>query len=226
MTAQSGPPPKNPAEFGLFSDLNTSSDKRSAAQRSLDPIKLGPAPLDPKFEREIARRLRDDQPNPDPTAPFPPLHDTNSPQMGQDGAITQDAQGTLPKEIDFAQTASSTNTLPLAPLVTPFPTEGPPYPSMYRTVDVAREVEKVREARKRIGLGAGAFQEDGGPGGRLTVGAVMGADDGKGEGAAKPSVCLFTIHDAGDSSVLLPTSPSLSSSSLSMTSGVVASISR
>lgn len=199
-TAQSGPPPKTPAEFGLASDLNTSPAKAAAGLRTLDPVKLGKAPFDPKFEREIARRLRDDPPMPAASTSLLPPADPL--QLGPDGTIAQDPHGTVPKEIDFAQAASSTTTLPLAPLITPSSNEGPPYPAMYRTLDVAREVEKVREARKRICLGAEAFQEDGGVGGRLTVGPVLGADDGRGEGAAKPSVCLFTIHDAGDSSVV------------------------
>lgn len=76
----------------------------------------------------------------------------------------------------------------LPPLVSPFPAEIPPYPVTLRTIDVVREVEKVREARKRIKLGAEAFQLGGGQGlGKEKVGE-----------AAKPSVCLFTVHDAGD----------------------------
>lgn len=55
---------------------------------------------------------------------------------------------------------------------------------------MAREVEKVREARKRIKLGAEAFQPTPAPGTTATQVKVAGA--------AKPSVCLFTIHDAGD----------------------------
>lgn len=76
----------------------------------------------------------------------------------------------------------------LAPLVSPFPAEIPPYPSTLRTIDVAREVEKVREARKRIKLGAEAFQ----------LGGAQGLGKEKVAEAAKPSVCLFTVHDAGD----------------------------
>lgn len=42
-------------------------------------------------------------------------------------------------------------------LVAPFPADLPPYPSTFRTLDVQREVELVREARKRIRLGAEAY---------------------------------------------------------------------
>lgn len=62
--------------------------------------------------------------------------------------------------------------------------EGLPYPSTLRTVDVVREVERVREGRKRIKLGTGT-----------------GEEGGEGGAGAKPSVCLFTVHDAGESFV-------------------------
>ena len=54
-------------------------------------------------------------------------------------------------------------------------------------VDVAREVAKVREGRKRIRLSAEAFSET----------AVSKPPSG----THKPSVCMFTVHDAGDSCV-------------------------
>lgn len=54
-----------------------------------------------------------------------------------------------------------------------------------RVLDLAREVARVREGRKRIRLSAQAFQE-GGPNRLAPV------------GIHKPSVCLFTVHDASD----------------------------
>lgn len=76
----------------------------------------------------------------------------------------------------------------LTHLISPQPHETLPYPMTLRTLDVAREVEKVREGRKRIKLGAEAFT--------LVEGAEV-----KVGGAARPSVCLFTLHDTGDRSV-------------------------
>lgn len=86
----------------------------------------------------------------------------------------------------------------LPELISPYPNELPPYPSTLRTIDVMREVEKVREARKRIKLGAEAYAETGS---MLEKGKEKRGE--RGEGAAKPSVCLFTIHDAGESCVAL-----------------------
>lgn len=60
-----------------------------------------------------------------------------------------------------------------------------PYPSTFKTVDVRREVEKVRDARKRI---------------RLDSSALSAADGNTPQGAAArlpslPSVCAYTLHD-------------------------------
>jgi transcription initiation factor TFIID subunit 5 len=98
-------------------------------------------------------------------------------------------------------------------LLSPFPSDLPPYPNTIRTIDVQREIELVREARKRIRLGAEAYypQEQsistGGGGGQLGAGLLRNGTAGgdkkeeRGKKVGKPSVCLFTIHDAGDSSV-------------------------
>jgi transcription initiation factor TFIID subunit 5 len=60
-----------------------------------------------------------------------------------------------------------------------------PYPSTFKTVDVRREVEKVRDARKRI---------------RLDPSALSVADGNTAQGAAArplnlPSICAYTLHD-------------------------------
>ena len=115
-------------------------------------------------------------------------------------------------------------------LVAPFPADLPPYPSTFRTLDVQREVELVREARKRIRLGAEAYAPEpplvpttttatpssssgGNKGGALGVsmlggggrrnGANTAADEreDRRKGIGKPSVCLFTLHDTGDKCV-------------------------
>lgn len=112
-------------------------------------------------------------------------------------------------------------------LISPFPAELPPYPSTFRTLDVLREVEKVREARKRIRLGAEAYAPEGAlipkagggaQGGAKLGAALLGADGAEAKtgaaaredqrrGVGKPSVCLFTLHDTGDRcvAVLRPT---------------------
>lgn len=95
-------------------------------------------------------------------------------------------------------------------LLSPFPADLPPYPATIRTIDVQREVELVREARKRIRLGAEAYYPPeqqitaGGTGGQLGAGLTSSGGgseqaEPRGKKVGKPSVCLFTIHDAGDS---------------------------
>jgi len=78
-------------------------------------------------------------------------------------------------------------------LVAPSFGEGPPYPPSFRVVDVKREVEKVREARKRIRLGPEAYTSS--TEGTLTSSDLQAAKQGR---SAKPSVCMFTMHDTGD----------------------------
>lgn len=168
MTALPGPPAKSATDYGLISDFNR-------RPRPLDELKLGPAPLDPKLAREVLRVVKDE----DPTAPLPAgLADLAQPADALTSALPAPGLAT-----DDAPAAGP-------PLVSPFPSELPPYPSTLRTIDVAREVEKVREARKRIKLGGEAFQ-------RVAPAAGVGAPPNPTD-AAKPSVCLFTVHDAGE----------------------------
>lgn len=63
----------------------------------------------------------------------------------------------------------------------------PPAPATMRQVDIEREVGKLKEARKRIRLGPEAFAVDQGT---ISKGT-----------SAKPSVCLFTVHDARETCV-------------------------
>ena len=76
----------------------------------------------------------------------------------------------------------------------------PPYPPSFRTIDVKREVEKVREARKRIKLGPPRQQPSAAKGGEeADKEALMQVV--RGQSGAKwnlPSVCMFTLHDTGD----------------------------
>lgn len=63
-----------------------------------------------------------------------------------------------------------------------------PHPPGFKTTDVQREVEKVRDARKRI---------------RLDPSALTSVDLGSAQGAtararALPSICAYTLHDVGE----------------------------
>jgi transcription initiation factor TFIID subunit 5 len=67
-----------------------------------------------------------------------------------------------------------------------------PHPSSFKIVDVRREVEKVREARKRI---------------RLDPSALSTADGSTPQGGTArkpslPSICAYTLHDVHEGLVL------------------------
>lgn len=73
-------------------------------------------------------------------------------------------------------------------LVSPSTSELPPYPPTFKTVDVKREVERVRDARKRIRLEP----------------SILGTMDLDSPHAAAlrprviPSICAYTMHDVGE----------------------------
>ncbi|KAL1951826.1 hypothetical protein VTO73DRAFT_975 [Trametes versicolor] len=73
-------------------------------------------------------------------------------------------------------------------LLSPTLAELPPHPPMFKTIDVKREVEKVRDTRKRI---------------RLDPSVLNGANMNTAQGAtararALPSICAYTFHDVGE----------------------------
>ena len=73
-------------------------------------------------------------------------------------------------------------------VVSPTEADMLPYPPSFKTIDVQREVEKVRDARKRV---------------RLDPSALSSVDLGSGQGAAAraralPSICAYTLHDVGE----------------------------
>ncbi|KAI5474370.1 transcription initiation factor TFIID subunit 5 [Pseudohyphozyma bogoriensis] len=182
-----GPPLAVASDYGLLSEM---ASKRS--KDMLHELKLGPAPMDAKLEREVLRAVKEEEPASTADA------STSAAAAGTaDGAQTANANGeaaaaALPEPTVLDLTTPQANKdSALPPLVSPFPADLPPYPNSLRTIDVAREVERVREARKRIKLGAEAYQ----PAKVVT----MGAQTQDKSAAAKPSACLFTIHDSGDS---------------------------
>ncbi|KAI0274717.1 TFIID and SAGA subunit [Gloeopeniophorella convolvens] len=78
---------------------------------------------------------------------------------------------------------------PATGIVSPATSDLLPHPPTFRTVDVRREVEKVRDARKRI---------------RLDPTALSSADaNGQGATARQrslPSICAYTLHDVHEGS--------------------------
>lgn len=73
-------------------------------------------------------------------------------------------------------------------VVSPTLSDLPPHPPTFKLVDVKREVEKVRDARKRI---------------RLDPSVLNGVNLNTPQGAAAraralPSICAYTLHDVGE----------------------------
>lgn len=77
-------------------------------------------------------------------------------------------------------------------MVSPTTAELLPHPPSFRTIDVKREVEKVRDARKRIRLEPSALTSST----TLTQSAAARA-------RALPSICAYTLHDVGEGYVIV-----------------------
>lgn len=161
---------------GLESELATDAAAGPASTSALPPpLKLGPMPMDPKLSKEVQRTLQ---------AQGIAKTQQEAEMQIEGAAASSSSQGD-------ASTATSGSTYAIPPVNQ---ADLPPYPPSFRTIDVKREVEKVREARKRIRLGP---VPSSGPDGKLSV-ATLGA----GASQAKynlPSVCMFTLHDTADS---------------------------
>lgn len=218
-TAIPGPPLRTSlASHGLETDyhplLHSAHPHPStgAPDTGTDSLKLGPAPRNPALEREVKRKLRDEG---DDEADSKEGKKADEMAVDSGAAGAEGAEGEGSKAVattDADEDAGKKATSTTEDLVSPFPAELPPYPAVFRTLDVQREVSLVREARKRIKLGGEAYAPEGalvptntGGAGAALGAALIGGEDGKkGEredkrrGVAKPSVCLFTVHDAGE----------------------------
>ncbi|GAA6054586.1 hypothetical protein JCM3770_000064 [Rhodotorula araucariae] len=191
-------------------------------------LRLGPGRVNAQLEREVKRRLKDAGEDDAADDAAAAAKDEGSGEAGaaagSAGEAGADGAAAGAEAGDGESTPADEQAAKKAPadeLISPFPAELPPYPSTFRTLDVAREVEKVREARKRIRLGPEAYAPDGAlipaqraagaeaHGGALGAallggeGRVGGGEQARREdqrrGVGKPSVCLFTLHDTGDS---------------------------
>ncbi|PIL31851.1 transporter [Ganoderma sinense ZZ0214-1] len=78
--------------------------------------------------------------------------------------------------------------LPPAGLVSPVISDLPPHPPSFKSVDVKREVEKIRDARKRIRLDPSVLNS-----------ANLNTPQGVAvRGRALPSICAYTFYDVGE----------------------------
>lgn len=165
------------SELATDASTPTASSSTSTSSALPPPLKLGPMPIDPKLSKEVQRTL----------------------QAQGIAKTQQEAEMQVEGSAAAAASSSTTNDTSSGPAyaIPPVnPADLPPYPPSFRTIDVKREVEKVKEARKRIRLGpispASAGQD-----GKLSVSTLAG-----GSSQAKynlPSVCMFTLHDTADS---------------------------
>ncbi|GAA5977148.1 hypothetical protein JCM5350_003236 [Sporobolomyces pararoseus] len=206
------PPPSHfpngsvPPALPNSTDPSSSSANAAGSAESIanDRLKLGPAPMNPLLEKEVKRKLGDLESG--FTEKLDPLE-----ELRRQGATATGSASTSTSGVKQEQDKGGVSTAEKSSLLAPFPSDLPPYPNSIRTIDVQREVELVREARKRIRLGAEAYYppeqqiSTTGTGGQLGAGLIgngtAGADkkEDRGKKVGKPSVCLFTIHDAGDS---------------------------
>lgn len=82
---------------------------------------------------------------------------------------------------------------PPAGLVSPAISDLPPHPPSFKNVDVKREVEKIRDARKRIRLDPSVLNS-------TNLNTPQGVAV---RGRALPSICAYTLHDVGEGCVHL-----------------------
>lgn len=84
-------------------------------------------------------------------------------------------------------------------VISPTESDMLPYPQSFKTVDVQREVEKVRDARKRIRLEPSALSS-------VDMNSVQG---GAARARGLPSICAYTLHDVGEGAPCCTFSPDL-----------------
>ncbi|KAG8877972.1 Transcription initiation factor TFIID subunit 5 [Tulasnella sp. 332] len=139
-----------------------------AYNKARGQLKLGPAPLQDGLAEEAKRVLRE-EPDPD--------------------VIMADGVNGVEPGTSSARRRTTHLTSADATLVNPEPTDLLPRSFHFKSIDVKREVEKVRDARKRIrlepvGHSAADYEMD-----RTALFARSGT---------LPSVCAYTFHDAPD----------------------------
>jgi transcription initiation factor TFIID subunit 5 len=151
-------------------------------------LKLGPAPLSDSLREETERVLKED---PDESAHVV----DNSAHTNGNGDVKERERDGKDEEVKpFGEMPSATS----GGLIAPTTADLLPQPPTFRSVDVKREVEKVRDARKRIKLDPSMLFADSG---RETNGFVhpgVSALSSRFPASALPSICAYTFHDALD----------------------------
>lgn len=194
---------------GLASDFTDSlsgqpTSRTVPLESRIPELKLGPAPQDPKLAKEVERLTSVDGGDGKASTGTGSgadvvMHDAEKADQATPAASATPAPAS---EADKTTTDPSTTT---NGLLNPTTTDLPPFPPSFRTLDIKREVELVRAARKRIRLGPEAYEAstaagggNSGKGKASAAGVGVGGTIGAGEAVGKPSVLLCTVHDAGE----------------------------
>ncbi|OAV99427.1 hypothetical protein PTTG_25374 [Puccinia triticina 1-1 BBBD Race 1] len=160
-------------QSGLESDFTQQQQQTAPTE---PPLKLGPVPKDPKLMREVSKILAQEGAPPKSTEPGDLPEGENADAAMTDGTKTTVNPTNVPTTPIIPEASLSTSDV-----IPPTPSDLLPYSTNFKTIDLRREVESIREAKKRIRLGPEAFNDN------KQVEKEVG----------KPSVCAFTIHDAG-----------------------------
>lgn len=95
-------------------------------------------------------------------------------------------QAMIDRDPNAQYDAHHTRPAPIPGVVAPSLSDLPPHPPSFKTIDVKREVEKVRDMRKRIRLEPSVLSN---------VNAQQAAAV---RYRALPSICTYTLHDVGE----------------------------
>lgn len=154
----------------------------SAFNSQQGDLKLGPAPLSDGLREEAERIIKEED--------EAMAADGTSAQLNGD-VKPSDSSASAPSVLDLS---SLNGTAGLAP---PLMSDIPPQSTAFRSVDVKREVERVRDARKRIKLDPSLLYDSSNAYGGGANGYARQSPS-RVPSAASPSICAYTFHDAED----------------------------
>lgn len=141
-------------------------------------LKLGRPPMTDKLKEQVVRTLQDSETAPTFNGNGPTLNGDGVPE--QNGVSDGDIEMQQPAQQPIPEIKIEDETDPT--VLTPDGSETmPPIPAVFRTADLKREVEAIRDKRKMIRLGPDAKQGQSVP--PTTV---------------LPSVVAFTVFDGGE----------------------------
>lgn len=181
------PMPLDKATLASSSGLHTAQiPNTTTLQRfnSATKLKLGPPPKGERLKEQVVRTLQDaddeamaangTRPDQAESGPNGESHDASGPNGMSNGDVEM-RQPDPPPEINLEPENEPG-------IVSPDASETlPPVPTLFRVVDLKREVEAVRDKRRLIRLGPGAP-----PGKTVPATSVL------------PSVVAFTLMDGGE----------------------------